>query len=548
MQAEILSSPTAPPGGLSARWAALALLVLALATYANALGNGFVWDDHRVVVEATEGSGLSSLRSVLTTPDVLWKSDPAAYYRPLARATFLLDRRLFGLDPRPYHLENVLLHAAVALALLALARRLVGATGPALAAAALFVVHPVCAEVAGFVTARNNLLAAGFSLASCVLYLRARAERKRIILAAGAALFFLGLLCKETALMLLPFLAAHELTGRRDPPGSLRARLAGLVHLVPWAVAAAAYLALRAIVLPSVLAIRPTLGGIWAALGRDLHIVPEYLTLLVFPSGLTVYHGEPEAYFSGAPALLAAWAAILAGGALLLRGGRPATRFGLLWFVVNFIPVSTIVPMPSASIAERHLYLPALGLMVVLADQLARLSGALRRPRALAWGVVAVAAVLAGLTIRRNLDWKDDLALFSSALRVNPESPDARFAYALALAQRGDVEGARREWERIVATDPGHTGALSQLGTYHAERGRFAEAGGYFSRVLALDPRDVEARFDMGLLLERMQRPREALEQYEAFVALHPVDYPELVPKVEARIRVLRAALGGAPR
>lgn len=533
------------PAGRAARLLpAAALLAVTLATYASSFGNGFVWDDHRVV-ESAERAGLSSLREALTAPDVLWRSDPAAYYRPLARAAFLLDRRLFGLDPLPYHVENALLHALAAMALFAVGRRLIGATGPALAAAVLFAVHPVGAEAVSFVTARNNLLVAVFVLTSWLLTLRARAEGRPRLLLLAAALFLLGLLCKETAFMLLPFLAAQEILAPQEPRGSLRQRLA---RLAPHAAAAAAYLALRASVLPAVVAARPTLGGVGDALVRDLHIIPAYLALLLFPSGLTVHHAEPEAYLAGAPALLAAWAAIAAGLALLLRGGRPATRIGLLWFAVFFVPVSTIIPMPSASIAERHLYLPAIGLWLVAGDQLARLAGALRRPRAVAGAVAAIAVALAIVTARRNLDWKDDVALFSSAVRVNPASSEARFDLSLALAERGDAEGARREWERIAVLDPRHVGALSQLGTYHAERGRLDLAAGYFSRVLALDPRDVETRFNMALLLERLHRPREALEEYEKFLALDPVDFPELVPRVEERVRQLRAGAAAPSR
>ena len=539
------SPPSAErPSGRSAPFLpAAALLAVTFTAYATSLGNGFVWDDHRVVESAESGS--ATLQTVLTAPDVLWRSDPAAYWRPLARATYLLDRRLFGLHPLPYHLENVLLQALAAMSLFAVGRRLLGGTGPALAAAVLFAVHPVSAEAVNFVTARNNLLVAVFVLNSWLVTLRARDERRPWLLLPAAALFFLGLLCKETAFMLLPFLAAQEIVAPREHRGSLRERFASLL---PHAGAAATYLVLRASVLPSLVAARPTLDGLGAALARDLHIVPEYLALLLFPSGLTVHHAEPEAYFAGAPALVAAWAGIAIALGLLLRGGRPATRLGLLWFAVQFVPVSTIIPMPSAPIAERHLYLPAIGLWLVAADQLARLADALRRPRAVAWGVAAVAVALTAVTARRNLDWKDDVSLFSSALRVHPASSEARFDYALALADRGDVEGARREWERIVALDPRHVGALSQLGTYFAERGRLDEAAAYFSRVLAVDPRDVETRFNMALLLERLHRPREALEEYERFLALDPVDFPDLVPRVRERVRRLREALGEPAR
>jgi tetratricopeptide (TPR) repeat protein len=215
------------------------------------------------------------------------------------------------------------------------------------------------------------------------------------------------------------------------------------------------------------------------------------------------------------------------------------TGFGLLWFAVNFAPVSGIIPIPSAAIAERFMYVPAIGLWLVAADQLE----ALREKISTRWwiplGVAALCAVLAAVTVRRNQDWRSDTALFESALRVDPRSTDARYNLAIARLDAGDGDGARREWERTLHIDPGHAGALAQLGTWHAQRGDLATAGGYFERVLAVNPRDVETRFNLALLLERLGRRDDALRHYQEFLRLDPVDYPDLVPRVRERIRKL---------
>jgi tetratricopeptide (TPR) repeat protein len=539
-----MAADTPPPQRWRATAARLApaaiVAAVAIAAYANATGNGFVWDDHKIVVDNPDNADPSALGKVLTSPDVVVRSEPAPYYRPVSRALFVLDRQLFDLDPRPYHLENVLLHAAAAIALLALGLRLFGAVGPAAVAALLFAVHPVNTETVDFVTARNNLLVAVLVLASCEAYLRARTSRRTAPLLVAAVLFFLGTLCKETALMLLPFLAAQELLSR----GALRrdALRERLVALAPLALAAALSLALRAAVLRGAGGALPGLADPASALVRALHVVPEYLGILLWPTNLTIHRLAPEAYLASPWALAAAWLAIVAALALLLRQGRPVTRFGLLWFAINLVPVSGLVPIPSAPLAERFLYVPSIGLWLVAADQLAALAGRTRHRRVLAGAVLVVIACLATVTLLRNRDWRDDVALYASAARAEPRSTDAHYNLGVALAERGDAEGARSAWERVLALDPAHTGALSQLGTALAERGDLEGAARCFARVLELRPRDIETRFNLALLFERLGRPRDALEQYRLFLALDPVDYPELVPRVRERIRTLMEA------
>jgi Flp pilus assembly protein TadD len=498
------------------------------------LGNGFVWDDHQIVQGPAE-VGLSDVSDALTTADVLLKSQPTPYYRPLTRVTFVADRALFGLSPLPYHLENVGLHVAAALALFALARRLFGQTVPAFGAALLFAVHPVNAETVNFVSARNNALVALFTLAACTAYLRARETGSRRSLGAAAVLFLLALLSKETGLMLLPFLGLHELVPSGKGDESFRAKVS---RLAPLAFVAFAYVAMRLAVLSSVLGASVGLANAGNAIVSGLHIIPKYLWLVILPAGLTVHHEQPEIFLARPAALVAAWGAIVTLAAVLVRQRRPATWFGLLWFAVNLGPVSGIVPIPSAPLAERYLYVPAIGLWLVAADQITFLAAKLRRPRAV-WAALVIPMALATVTMARNRDWRDDLALFSSAVRVAPSSTDASYNHAIALADRGDEQGARLEWERTVALDPAHVGALARLGTHYAEQGDFATAASYFSRVLATRPDDVETRFNLALLLERLGRPEDALVHYREFIRLDPVDYPDLTQRVRERIRTL---------
>jgi tetratricopeptide (TPR) repeat protein len=411
---------------------------------------------------------------------------------------------------------------------------------PALAAGLLAALHPLHAEAVCLVTARNTLLAAAAVTGAALLWERWSDGRRRGDLVACGGVLAAGLLCKETALLALPQLAVRAWSREGGLRAAARRQGAALAALGGVGVA---YLALRAAVLRGA-------GG--APLSLDLaggarnllHSLPVYAGLVVFPARLQLEYRDPGSYLASPWVLALAWAAMMMVVILLLRSRRPVTRYGLAWAALHLVPVSTLVPFPSAPIAERYLYLPATGLWLVAADQLARAAEAslVQRWRRPALAVAAVLlAVLGARTVARTLDWKDDLTLFRADVRADPESPWARHDLGVALGEAGDAEGARRELEAAVALDPTHAGALGELARWHGERGHLDTAEGYLRRLLAAAPGDAEAHYNLGLVLERTGRFEEAIPHYEAFVAGSREDAQRpLVERVRQHVLALR--------
>src|SRR5262245_20508198 len=91
---------------LSSPWLRGAILVVLVAVvYLPALGGGFIWDDDAYVEKN------DTLRSAAGLRDIWFKLGAIPQYYPLVHTTYWVEYHLWGLDPRGYHVVNVLLHA-----------------------------------------------------------------------------------------------------------------------------------------------------------------------------------------------------------------------------------------------------------------------------------------------------------------------------------------------------------------------------------------------------------------------------------------------------
>jgi len=517
------------------RRAAALVVGAALLAYANGLTGSFVYDDRRIIEENPRVHDLSRAGELITSP--YWgtlKKD--GLWRPLTLFTYAANAALTGLDPFFFHLVNVLLHAAVSLAVLLLGRRLLPLPAAA-AGALLFAVHPVHTEAVTGIVGRAELLAALCVLLALLLHVRAGPPGPAAV--GGLALLQLaGLLGKENALA-LPLLALTvDLALRRRP------RLAPLVAM---GAAAALYLGARALVLgghlrppeaPAIpLALLPAADRVLTA----LKLQGLYLLLLVFPRDLTIDRSEPQ--IASVQGLFSTGGLLVLGGTalaalvLVLAARRSRLLFAaLLFHGAALALVSNVFFVIGTSFGERLLYLPSVAFSLALGGLLARLP----RP-----AFLAVTALLAlGGSARawaRNAEFRNDLALFESAARVSPRSARVRINYAHALIADGRPAEAAAQLEEALRLETGFGQAWFLLGKLRLDAGNPAEAERLLREGLSRLPGDALAQDLLAAAVYRQRRHADAEVELEKALALDPglVD-------ATLRLAALRRARGDA--
>ncbi len=520
-------------------WIALLLLtIVTLGVYSASFFNGFVMDDEVIIVNNPQTLSLHNVPDVLLAPDLI-----KPYYRPLNRATYLFDYRVAGMNPAWYHGVNIIIHLGSVLLLFLAGRRLLNDWRGALVAALIFAVHPVNSEAVNFISARNTLLALFFSLASLLAYMDARAKGKSLPVF-SAILFFCGLLCKETAFMMTAVIFLCTFMPLQDQEERLNWK-SRIILLSPYFLLAVLYFVMRFYSLQGIVGTSVPAEGLISRLAQNYHIIPQYLALLLFPSDLTLFHKVPQGGLFTPPWYLPAMLGL--GGVifLIVKSCSRAALFGLAWIIINYAPISNIVPIPSDQLTERYLYMPAVGFFICLGVLYSRLYSR-ERYRQILWGGAAVIVVaLAGVTAQRNLDWRNNLSLFSSGVRNDPFSPAAHYNLGTAYMETGQLQSARSEWEKTLSLNPEYSDALTQMGTFAAVQGDLSRAEMYYLAALKAPPGETDpdksmAHLNLGKICEKRGRPREALQHYRQFLKTVPITYLEYKADAEKRIAQLQ--------
>jgi protein O-mannosyl-transferase len=442
---------------LSAR-APLLLAALTLLAYSNSFTGGFTLDSKQAILQdqrVHEATGHNL--DLIVEHTYWWPYDESGLYRPLTTLSFLFNYAILGsqADPVPYHILNLLLHLANVLLVYALARRY---TPYALAAAALWAVHPVLTECVTNLAGRADLLATFGMLAALWFY---TAEGKRLWLPGMVVATAIAVFSKESAIVLPALLPLFDRERRRLIGGLL-------ATAVPIAAMLAARTAVLAAALPRFVPFtdNPIVGADFLT-GRvaALSVLGRYIWLLAWPARLSAdysWHQIPVAANWAALATLAVVAAIA------IRWNWRVGAFA----AIAILPVSNLLFPIGTIMAERFLYVPAIAAALAVAQLCRRPAGRIV--------VCAIVLALACRTWARNPDWQDDRAMAESLVRTSPASFKGHRLLAYELFQaHADPARVLAEAEKSVAPLEGVPDARDSAETWRLAGGYFAAAGKY---------------------------------------------------------------------
>lgn len=496
-----------------------AILVAFLALFARTCTYDYVWDDvHEIanneLFDRPLAMGLGATQMEKSEPGVMEVHDvELAYdsYRPLLFTSFWLDVQLWGRRPGPMHAVNIVLALLVIAMAYRIGRQWFG-SALALIPAAIVALHPQQVEAVAYISGRGDVLAALCALVALSLALVAiDAERRRVGVVVVATIALVASLAAKESCVALPAVVLLVALAR----GRLRAR---------WWVGAAlaagglAYFALRSLVATS------TSGH---ALGAAVASLPDvwlsYVQQAVLPFQLSserVLHHPLGA--AGWPIAL-----VLGGGALVAIARRRSAplvsiALGTLLLALAVAPAAVVIAMTGIA-ADRYAYAGMIGFGFAVAGIAAAVAARAGKYRGFVGAAgIAWALLLVVVTAAQIATWRDNLALYSHAVAMEPASSQAQYrrAYLDVLADRWDV--ALPRLELAIRLDGRNTRARNNLGVGLLRTGHPAEAEAALQASVDVDPAYFRSWFNLGLAHAAMHRGGEACAAFAHAVQLNP--------------------------
>lgn len=565
-----------------------AVFLLAVLVHVTALGNDFVYDDFPELVANPIIDAPFSVSAVFSAE--YWAGfqgrTHTGYYRPVPLLLQKIVHDLFGKSPLPYHLLVILLHALLAGLITDFLRRRCDLRTGALLAGALFAVHTANTEAAVCSYGLKEVLAGLLPFSALLVYSGWSASRPtgRILrLASASALLAAGLLSKESSVGFFLALPAWDLFRRVSAASGAPARLRpALLHSALFAATLFTALSFRAPVLGGLFETPPGSPinnplleeGPFARFATVLRVAWLYLRILILPLWLSHdYSAEaiPVARSLLQPDVLAGIGVLAGLGMLLVRAPflRPPAGVGAIIVASSYLPSSNLVLTLGTLFSERFLYIPSIGLCLVLAPYLERLGrswlgpdpshaadpnptrtkGALGAPvflaispgvrRTVALGLaVAVLGGLSVLTLIRCRVYMDDDAMNVDSHRHYPRNVSIQDAMASYWLRRKDYGRADELLRGVESRRPDMPFLTEKRARLLLAQGKKEEGMKVLEEASRRAEADVITFRDYAERLAANGKVEEAIDALSAALKDPFGDYRE-----RARVRELRGAL-----
>ena len=542
---------------------------ISVAVYFPALHNDFVnWDDNEYVYDNPE-------MNATVSDFVSWAvvTSRTGYWHPLTWLSLRLDYSVWKLDPMGYHFTNVLLHGLNTLLVVLLAGLLLlkgsslqktplifGASVVGL----IFALHPFNVESVAWVSERKNLLYSFFWLLGLLAYTGYSSstihKKKALLFLLCLISFALSASSKPMAVtfpVVLLILDFYPL-GRLDQKGTFIK--VALLEKLPFFIVSGA-ISITTIVMQKGQGITGAMEhlSLWKRSVGAVRSLGFYLVKMVYPVHLVPFYplDIKISLFTWENMLSFLFVLSVTAVCVKLWKRRPLLIAAWSYFLITLLPVIGIIQSGLQARADRYMYLPMIGPLMIIAavGAVAWKKGGLIRYLFLSVFIFFSVAISVS-TVKQISVWRDSVTLWEYVISKKPEATLAHIDLGLAYNKLGRTEDAIKEFLDALkinfdnATVHNHLGLAykklgrtedaikefiiaiqlnnqyakphNNLGTIYFEHGRTGDAMKEFLTATKIDPGMSEAHRNLGVLFIKAGRLQEAVREFQIASDLDP--------------------------
>lgn len=504
------------------------ILLLSIALSFGIFGNGirgeFTYDDTPIIATSQDIKDPRNLFKLFVSP-YYFQQPEIGLYRPLPKATYLLNYSLFGSSPISFHVVNILLHAISCFLVFMLIKFLTSNSKIAFFSFLLFLTHPIHTEAVTLIVGRAEILAFFFSILMIYLHLTRKFMWANIC-------FLLALFSKEIAATTLPLLFYIDWVKNKKFPK--------IKQYLYYASPLAIYLLLRYATLGKYIFHSQALDyvenplpfvGLPEKIFTTLKVLYLYFEKLIYPGYLTNDYSVNVIKLVSNPIYsIESILGIIILIFLILLPLHPRTRstaFGLgaAIFLLPYLLISNFILTVGTIMGERLIYFSSLGFILILAYLLYLLSQKHKVWPEVPWIILTIIVVLfSARTIIRNEDWINNDRLYTVNLKNHPEGFLTQLYWGTSLVSKNITE-AKKHLALAQKIYPNNPRLLITFGTLAEEERRDAEAEMYYKLAIKNNALAIEAYARLGYLYFIEQKYSESAQNFEKSLNIFPDSY-----------------------
>jgi len=507
------------------------LILLPTVIYFKSLNNQLTnWDDDKYI---TNNPGITTLHgdSVSYTLKKSFTSYVMGNYHPLTMVSYCVEYRYFGLNPKPYHITNLIVHLLNTVLIMAFIWLLSKQKWVAFIVALLFAVHPMHVESVAWVAERKDVLYTFFfmlALCSYLFYLKNNKWNK-LYYALTLVMFILSVLSKGMAICLpITFFAVDYFLERKYSHKTIVEKIPFLIIAIIFGlVSIEAQKSLQA-----VLDIQHY--KVFDRILFSSYAVMMYFIKFLAPVNLSNYYNYPLRYNGWYPIVFYVAPFVLIVLLFLIYKSEKLGRefwFGFGFFFITIATVLQILPVGGAIISDRYTYIPYIGLFFIIARLLNKLienkNNQLDKYKVPAISIfIGLVLMLSVLTYKRTMVWKDSVTLLSDAIQKSDIDPLMYMGRSQAYNLTGQYQKSIDDCNRFFALNYLYPDVLTDAGMYYNRGianyrlGKYNEALNDLNTIIKLQKDYPSALYFRGQVYCKLGNNEQAIKDFTAAIEL----------------------------
>lgn len=523
------------------------IIVTGLASFANMLGNSFVWDDEEMVVNNFSIFRIENIPQFFTQATFFSGGSVLSgwFYRPFVMAAFLLTAVLFGKAPLGFHFVQLVIHMTNAVLLFFIFSNVFDKLNTQLAKpialflSLVFVVHPAHVESVSYIASMAEPLYTFFLLTLFLFLLKK--DSKILSYKDGfvaSILFASALFTKEGSIVFLPIAILYLwfFSNRDKLIFWSKYLFSGLLF---YFMARFSFFGLQ---VESPKFLSPiTHAAFYEKILTAFYSFFVFLRTFFFPKELAISQHFVVKDISDTRFLMGLVSVILAAATLIYfykKGYKLGLFFGFWFLGFVFLVLNIFFPL-DMTFAERWLYFSMIGILGIIGVLLINFKKIILSHFNVFLFLAGLIIVLLSLrTILRNRDWRDGYTLYSHDIQISKNSFDLENNLGVELFRRGDVEDAKRHFEKSITLQPEWTISLNNLGAVYNRTGDLEKAKFYYEQ--AMEKGDYYLAYEnLAFLLVGAENHNEAFRFFQKALAKFPNN-----PKINFAAAIVYARAG----